>query len=120
MKVYISKSNNGIRDLVTDCREYMRKKGYIQLEYVGGRYDPNVIKSADMVTVVPMQEIGSDGAFIVGKGQWGESDSGIKTVVYHKDNLYPIVKREVIDLTNYQKTGKLFIDLSETEPLLYR
>lgn len=114
----MSKSNSGNIYPITACKEWIREKNHTLLEYLGGRYDPELIKSADMVILVPPSEVKS-GLFTVGKGQWSESEvKPDKTFVFimESNQIYTIAERKVIDLTNYQKTGSILI--SNTPALL--
>lgn len=84
MKVYISKSNQGEMDILLTIREIIRKAGHELLEYNGGQYDPNLIKTAEVVITAPRAKEAIVGLnMFVGKGQASEARKDGSGYLYH-------------------------------------
>lgn len=97
-------------DNIIQAREMARKVEWEVLEYVGGQYDPGLIKSAEMILIVVPEKVDDDGSFIVGKGQWGEAHiNPAITKVFNDNAICDIVNSQLLDKDNYKQTGKLFI-----------
>ena len=70
-KIYISKSKVGNPDDLMQVRRHLSKLDVDILEFTGGEYSPKLLKSADILIVVP-PKLDSG---IVGKGQYTEVET---------------------------------------------
>ena len=71
-RIYIAKSSNGGYDSVMLLKEKL-KSNHTILEHNGGKYDPSIVQSADIIIIVPSEPINDnhdDEGFFVGRGQY--------------------------------------------------
>lgn len=123
MKIYISKSNQANPDDLIMARAKFQKEGTV-LEYTGGVYNPERVKEADKIVIIPPSistfEKGNVDSITIGKGNFTE----MKTYEKHmqeceqepvmslfKDNReYKIIKYAETAERNWQTNfAKLFI-----------
>lgn len=123
MKIYISKSNQANPDDLIMARAKFQKEGTV-LEYTGGVYNPERVKEADKIVVIPPAistfEKGNVDSITIGRGNFSE----MKTYEKHmqeceqepvmslfKDNReYKIIKYAETAERNWQTNfAKLFV-----------
>ena len=123
MKIYISKSNQANPDDLIMARAKFQKEGTV-LEYTGGVYNPERVKEADKIVIIPPAvstfEKGNVDSITIGRGNFSE----MKTYEKHmkeceqepimslfKDNReYKILKYAETAERNWQTNfAKLFV-----------
>ena len=123
MKIYISKSNQANPDDLIMARAKFQKEGTV-LEYTGGVYNPERVKEADKIVIIPPAistfEKGNVDSITIGKGNFSELKSYEKhmqeceqepVMSLFKDNReYKIIKYAETAERNWQTNfAKLFV-----------
>ena len=123
MKIYISKSNQANPDDLIMARAKFQKEGTV-LEYTGGVYNPERVKEADKIVILPpassVFEKGNVDSITIGRGNFSELKSYEKhmqeceqepVMSLFKDNReYKIIKYAETAERNWQTNfAKLFV-----------
>ena len=112
-KIYISKSNACHLDDLIAVRTFLSDYNCEILEYNGGKYDPDLILTADLIVVVPHreQEGAKENTFFVGKGQYSEAnkfDDKIKSMTLLLTAINPVSFHLLFDLIPHDPTNFKF------------
>ena len=123
MKIYISKSNQANPDDLIMARAKFQKEGAV-LEYTGGVYNPERVKEADKIVIIPPAistfEKGNVDTITIGKGNYTEMKTYEKhmqeceqepIISLFKDNReYKVLKYAETAERNWQTNfAKLFV-----------